>query len=37
MADFPGVVKASVEPQALPSVAAFGRGGGSGAGFAKRD
>lgn len=35
MADLPGVVKASVEPQALPSVPAFGRGAGAG-GFAKR-
>ncbi|KAJ9540768.1 hypothetical protein OSB04_027274 [Centaurea solstitialis] len=35
MGDLPGVVKASVEPQALPSVPAFGRGGGAG-GFARR-
>ncbi|KAI3721746.1 hypothetical protein L2E82_32764 [Cichorium intybus] len=36
MGDLPGVVKASVEPQTLPSVPAFGRGGGAGGGFARR-
>ncbi|KVI08921.1 40S ribosomal protein S17-like [Cynara cardunculus var. scolymus] len=35
MADLPGVVTKSVEPQALPSVPAFGRGG-DGGGFARR-
>ncbi|KAI3520341.1 hypothetical protein L1887_09699 [Cichorium endivia] len=36
MGDLPGVVKASVEPQTLPSVRAFGRGGGAGGWFARR-